>query len=86
MVRERMERDNAEASILARDEARIQYFRRFFEIEAPDAAEHYHLVINTSEMNLDAADRHHHSRVRRAPARASVQARLPRRTLTASGC
>ena len=55
MVRERMERSEAETSIIARDEARVQYFRRFFEIENPDAAEHYHLVINTSEMNLDAA-------------------------------
>ena len=39
----------------ARDAARLQYFQRFFNIDTPDAAEHYHLVINTSEMNLDAA-------------------------------
>ena len=55
MVRERLSQSDAEAAILARDEARSEYFRRFFGIDAPDSAEHYHLVINTSEMNLDAA-------------------------------
>ena len=55
MVRERLSQSDAEAAILARDEARLEYFRRFFGIDAPDSAEHYHLVINTSEMNLDAA-------------------------------
>ena len=55
MVRERMSQSEAEAAILARDAARSEYFRRFFDIEEPDSAEHYHLVINTSEMNLDAA-------------------------------
>ena len=55
MIRERMSQSDAEAAILARDEARMEYFRRFFSIDDPDSAEHYHLVINTSEMNLDAA-------------------------------
>ncbi len=55
MVRERMTQADAEAAIQARDEARLGYFERFFGIEDPDSAEHYHLVINTSEMNLDAA-------------------------------
>ena len=55
MVRERLSQSEAEAAILARDAARSEYFRRFFDIEEPDSAEHYHLVINTSEMNLDAA-------------------------------
>ena len=55
MVRERMVQSDAETAILARDAARSEYFRRFFAIADPDSAEHYHLVINTSEMNLDAA-------------------------------
>ncbi len=55
MVRERMGRSEAEEAIAARDAARLQYFQRFFEIDDPDSADHYHLVINTSEMNLDAA-------------------------------
>ena len=55
MVRERMSQSEAEAAIVARDAARSEYFRRFFDIDDPDSAEHYHLVINTSEMNLDAA-------------------------------
>ena len=55
MVRERMEQQVAEQAIRSRDEARLNYFQRFFGIDSPDAAEHYHLVINTSEMNLDAA-------------------------------
>ncbi len=55
MVRERLERSDAEAAIRARDEARLQYFQRFFGIDDPDGADHFHLVINTSEMNLDAA-------------------------------
>lgn len=55
MVRERLSQSEAEAAIVARDAARSEYFRRFFDIDDPDSAEHYHLVINTSEMNLDAA-------------------------------
>lgn len=55
MVRERMSQSDAEAAIVARDAARSEYFQRFFGIDDPDSAEHYHLVINTSEMNLDAA-------------------------------
>ena len=55
MVRERLTQSDAEAAIVARDAARSEYFQRFFSIENPDSAEHYHLVINTSEMNLDAA-------------------------------
>ena len=55
MVRERLDQTQAEASIRARDAARLQYFQRFFNIDSPDSAEHFHLVINTSEMNLDAA-------------------------------
>lgn len=55
MVRERLTQSEAEAAIVARDAARSEYFQRFFDIDDPDSAEHYHLVINTSEMNLDAA-------------------------------
>ena len=55
MVRERMDQSTAEDAIRARDAARLQYFQRFFGIDDPDGAEHYQLVINTSEMNLDAA-------------------------------
>ena len=55
MVRERMDQATAENAIRSRDAARLAYFQRFFGIDSPDGAEHYHLVINTSEMNLDAA-------------------------------
>ena len=55
MVREGMGESEAENAIRSRDDARSQYFQRFFGIDNPDAAEHYHIVINTSEMNLDAA-------------------------------
>ena len=55
MVREHLNQADAESAIRARDAARTEYFQRFFSIDDPDSAAHYHLVINTSEMNLDAA-------------------------------
>ena len=55
MVRERMEQAQAEEAIRTRDAARQEYFQRFFSIDDPDSADHFHLVINTSEMNLEAA-------------------------------
>lgn len=55
MVRERLEKEQAEEAIRTRDAARQEYFQRFFDIADPDSADHFHLVINTSEMNLEAA-------------------------------
>ncbi|MDA1347831.1 MAG: cytidylate kinase-like family protein [Chloroflexi bacterium] len=55
MKRERLEQDRARETILARDEARALYFKRFFDIDDPDNPEHYHLVINASAVGMDYA-------------------------------
>ena len=62
--RERLSLDQAASTVAARDQARLYFFNRFFDIEDPDAPEFFHLVINTSligqeygiKMILDAAD------------------------------
>ena len=38
-----------------RDKARVQYFKKFFNIDDPDSRFNYHAVLNTSEMNFDTA-------------------------------
>ncbi len=55
METERLEREQAEKTVGARDEARMYYYRRYFGLDNPDAAEHYHMVINTSDVNLEYA-------------------------------
>ena len=55
MERERLDRDQAEKTILARDKARAHHFKRFFGISEPDHPELYHLVVNASDMSLDYA-------------------------------
>ena len=55
MERERLDWERAESAVLARDNAREYYFKRFFEIDDPDNPEYYHLVINTSDVSLDYA-------------------------------
>ena len=55
MERERLDREQAEKTILARDRARAYYFKRFFDIENPDGPELYHLVINSSHLSLTYA-------------------------------
>ena len=41
--------------IRSRDEARKEYFSKFFEIDDPDRADLFHLTVNTSEMSLGFA-------------------------------
>jgi cytidylate kinase len=55
MKRERLTREQAAKTILARDKARADYFKRFFRIADPDASENYHLMINFSDVSLDYA-------------------------------
>ena len=55
MERERLGREEADKTVRARDEARADYFKRFFGIADPDGPELYHLVINSSDINLDSA-------------------------------
>ncbi|MCH8206605.1 MAG: cytidylate kinase-like family protein [Chloroflexi bacterium] len=51
--RERIDREEAERTVQARDKARVNFFKRFFGIEHPDSPELYDLVVNTSDMDLD---------------------------------
>ena len=55
MERDRIDRKQAEKVVADRDEAREHYFRRFFGIDDPDDPHLYHIVINTSVMNLEYA-------------------------------
>ena len=51
--RESISEEKAVALIASRDEARKEYFRKFFNIDDPDKSDLFHLTINTSEVNLD---------------------------------
>jgi cytidylate kinase len=55
MTRERLTEEQAQTTIEARDQARAHYFSRFFGLDVPDAPELYHLVVNTSDVDLDYA-------------------------------
>ena len=55
MERERLDREIAIKTLLDRDKARAGYFKRFFDVDAPDDPELYHLVINTSDVSMEAA-------------------------------
>ena len=55
MVREQLAEKEALITIKARDQARAHYFNQFFLLDNPDAAELFHLVVNTSDMDLDYA-------------------------------
>lgn len=55
MVRERLSREDATKTIVARDLARNNYFKSHFDVDAPDAPELYHLTINTSDVGLEYA-------------------------------
>jgi cytidylate kinase len=55
MRRENITESRALGLIQSRDEARKEYFRKFFEIDDPDRADLFHLTINTSEMALEFA-------------------------------
>ena len=55
MERGRIDRKQAEKVVADRDQAREHYFSRFFGIDDPDDPHLYHIVINTSVMNLEYA-------------------------------
>lgn len=55
MRRERLAEADAARILAERDEARKYFFNRFFDIEDPDDPEHFHFVINTSEVRQDYA-------------------------------
>ena len=55
MERDRIDRKLAEEVVADRDQAREHYFRRFFGIDDPDDPHLYHIVINTSVMDLEYA-------------------------------
>ena len=53
--RENITESKAIDLIASRDEARTEFFSKFFEIDDPDRADLFHLTINTSEMELEFA-------------------------------
>lgn len=53
--REQLDLQRATETVEARDKARAYYFKRFFDIDEPDAPELYHFVINTSEISPEYA-------------------------------
>ena len=55
MQRERLTQEEAAITVAGRDQARSYFFNRFFDIEDPDDPEHFHFVINTSEVKQDYA-------------------------------
>lgn len=55
MERDNIDRELAEITINNRDRARTESFKRYFGIDNPDDPQFYHLVINTSDVNLDYA-------------------------------
>ncbi len=55
MERDRIDRAQAERTLTDRDLARAYYFKRYFDIDDPDDPELYHLVINTSDIDMDYA-------------------------------
>ena len=55
MERDRIDRAQAEQTLTERDLARAYYFKRYFDIDDPDHPELYHLVINTSDIDMDYA-------------------------------
>ncbi|MBN18316.1 MAG: hypothetical protein CL758_02370 [Chloroflexi bacterium] len=55
MQRENINEKDAEQKIINRDQARTDYFKRFFEIDNPDDPKHYHIVINSSNVSDENA-------------------------------
>lgn len=55
MERDRIGREQAEKTLVNRDLARAYYFKRYFGIDDPDNPDLYHIVINTSDVDLDYA-------------------------------
>jgi cytidylate kinase len=52
---DRLERDEAERTIIARDQARAYYYKRYFNIDDPDDPKLYHFVLNTSDLGIEYA-------------------------------
>ena len=52
---DRLERDEAERTIIARDQARAYYYKRYFDIDDPDDPKLYHFVLNTSDLGIEYA-------------------------------
>ena len=52
---ENVDHEKAKELMENRDKARVQYFKKFFNIDDPDSRFNYHAVLNTSEMNFDTA-------------------------------
>ena len=55
MERDRIDRAQAEKTLIDRDLARAYYFKRYFDIDNPDDPGLYHMVINTSDIDMDYA-------------------------------
>ena len=55
MEAERLDRQQAESTLTARDQARAYYYKRYFGADDPDDPDLYHLVLNTSDLNLEYA-------------------------------
>jgi cytidylate kinase len=55
MERDQAGREQAEKTLLDRDQARADYYLRYFGLDNPDDPELYHLVINTSDLSMDYA-------------------------------
>ena len=55
IAREHLDEEQALRTIEARDQARALHFSQGFGLDVPDSPELYHLVINTSDVDLDYA-------------------------------
>ena len=53
--RDRLDPDEARKVVGARDKARADYFKRYFRVANPDDPLLYHLMINTSDVDIDYA-------------------------------
>ena len=52
---DRLGRDEAEQTIIDRDQARAYYYKRYFNIDDPDDPNLYHFVLNTSDLGIEYA-------------------------------
>ena len=55
MERDRLTREQAERTLMDRDQARAHYYKRYFGIDNPDDPDLYHLVVNTSDVDTGYA-------------------------------
>ncbi len=52
---DRLGREEAEQTIIDRDQARAYYYKRYFNIDDPDDPNLYHFVLNTSDLGIEYA-------------------------------